>query len=74
MRGRPGHGEVVRQMPPRTPGAQHVPHGVEVFAPPVRRARPPTARMRGYREAGDARAGGVGQIGSIPSAAWIWIT
>ena len=34
------HGEVARKVPPRTPGAQPVQDGVEVFAPPFGRARP----------------------------------
>lgn len=66
--GRPPHGEVMRQMPPRTSGAQHVQNGVEVFAPPLRWAGPSTLAVRWDKEAGDARPRGVGQIGAVPSA------
>ena len=62
------------QVPPRRPGAQHVQHGVEVFALPVRRARPPTARMLGYQEAGDARPGGVEASDRCRRVRWLWVT
>nr|WP_236056453.1 hypothetical protein [Mycobacterium sp. SM1] len=65
MRGRPGHGDVVRQVPPRAPGAQHIQAGVEVLAPPLRWAGPSAFGMFRDEEAGDARPRGIRHIGAV---------
>jgi hypothetical protein len=58
----PADGEVVRWVPPRAPGAQHIQDRIEVFPPPLSWAGPPTAWMLGHDEPGDPGPGGVGQV------------
>jgi hypothetical protein len=66
----------VRQVPPRTSGAQHVQGGVEVFAPSMRWAGPTALAVRGDKDVGDARPGGVRHIGAVPAltSERIWVT
>jgi hypothetical protein len=63
--GRPADGELVWQVAPCAAGAQHRPACVEIFAPALRRAGAPAARVVSHDEASDSGPCGVGQIGIV---------